>query len=491
MDTFITIVLLIVLLLVLIGFHEAGHFAVAKMCNVYCAEFSLGFGPKLFSFKRKKGETAFTVRLLPLGGYVSMYGEEGELDEDEEELGIPPERSLNGVHKLKKTAILLAGVTMNFLLTFVFCYVYALCFPDYTIIQAPGYDAELTYSEGYLTRTYTSDEEGSLIETPTAVGVLSLEQEETQYFETGEEFAFYAGVVLSNPEEPDEAQIGGYLFDTEVTIGGESYVALFNPTTVTSESNLVDSLTFYKAITVEEAKERSDEYYPGGYGDLADLLTLEDDELLNVGITAYPDFAVDAYELAEGDEVTFHLNTLSRVEYIGEDGSSLYVLDVSTYTKHEITVSVTSDLTLESAGLIIVPTTVWYSFSERWENGTTMWCNLWVNMGAGLYALFTGNISSLSGPIGIGAALGTIAESSGWAYSFFYLGALVSLNLAIINLFPFPGLDGWQLVCTAYEAITKKKISQKVQNIVSYIGLGLLLVLAIYIMASDIVKLLV
>lgn len=61
---------------VLIFAHESGHLLCAKLCGIYVEEFSVGMGPKLFSFK--KGETAYSLRLLPIGGYCKMPGEDGE-----------------------------------------------------------------------------------------------------------------------------------------------------------------------------------------------------------------------------------------------------------------------------------------------------------------------------------------------------------------------------------------------------------------------------
>ena len=79
--TILYILLFIVCLSVLIAIHELGHLAAAKAFKVYCFEYSLGFGPKLFSKKRKNGETAFSVRAIPFGGFVSMYGEDVPLPE--------------------------------------------------------------------------------------------------------------------------------------------------------------------------------------------------------------------------------------------------------------------------------------------------------------------------------------------------------------------------------------------------------------------------
>ena len=68
-----TAVLFIVLLSIIVTIHEFGHFLVAKAFGVYCFEFSIGMGPALFT--RKGKETKFSIRALPIGGYVAMAGE--------------------------------------------------------------------------------------------------------------------------------------------------------------------------------------------------------------------------------------------------------------------------------------------------------------------------------------------------------------------------------------------------------------------------------
>ena len=91
------ILLIIAILGVLVSIHEAGHLSMAKAFNVYCFEYSIGFGPAIIHKKRKKGETYFSVRVLPLGGYVSMYGEPGAVPDGVEEP--PAERSLNSISR--------------------------------------------------------------------------------------------------------------------------------------------------------------------------------------------------------------------------------------------------------------------------------------------------------------------------------------------------------------------------------------------------------
>lgn len=74
-----TVIAFIVIFGVLVFFHEFGHFIFAKRAGILCREFAIGFGPKIFSYQ--PGETLYTIRLLPLGGYVRMAGEDPEMVE--------------------------------------------------------------------------------------------------------------------------------------------------------------------------------------------------------------------------------------------------------------------------------------------------------------------------------------------------------------------------------------------------------------------------
>ena len=96
----------------MIFLHEFGHFIAAKKFGVLVHEFSIGMGPKLFSKKGK--ETVYSLRLLPIGGYVKLEGENSL--EEEKDLNNP--RSFANLHPLKRIIILFAGAFMNVLLGF-------------------------------------------------------------------------------------------------------------------------------------------------------------------------------------------------------------------------------------------------------------------------------------------------------------------------------------------------------------------------------------
>src|SRR5574344_1051051 len=104
-----TLIYFILILGLTVFIHELGHFIFAKRSGVYCYEFSLGMGPKLYSFKRKNDETTYSLRLLPIGGYVQMAGEEVEVDEN-----IPVKRRMQSKTVWQRFKIVVAGALNNF-----------------------------------------------------------------------------------------------------------------------------------------------------------------------------------------------------------------------------------------------------------------------------------------------------------------------------------------------------------------------------------------
>ena len=158
------ILLAILIFGLLIFIHELGHFIAARICGVHVLEFAIGMGPKIFSIKSKKTETVYSIRLFPLGGFVSMLGEngmeavqgdngEGEVDqsilintedtketepaeEAAQETPVEPDpdpRSYSNQSVWKRMFISIAGPFMNVFLGFVFMLVVVFA----TATQAP------------------------------------------------------------------------------------------------------------------------------------------------------------------------------------------------------------------------------------------------------------------------------------------------------------------------------------------------------------------
>ena len=86
-------ILALIVLSVIVLFHEFGHFLLARLNNIAVMEFAVGFGPTILSYKSKKSGTRYSVKLLPFGGFCAMRGESEE-DEASEEAGSDKEKSM-------------------------------------------------------------------------------------------------------------------------------------------------------------------------------------------------------------------------------------------------------------------------------------------------------------------------------------------------------------------------------------------------------------
>ncbi|MGN0435444.1 MAG: M50 family metallopeptidase [Wujia sp.] len=122
------IILIILVFGIIVFFHELGHFLIAKANKISVTEFSIGMGPKLFSFTKK--ETKYSIRLLPIGGYCLMVGEDEESDD---------ENAFGNKSILARALVVAAGPIFNFILAFIFSII---------LIHFTGCDpAELYYVE--------------------------------------------------------------------------------------------------------------------------------------------------------------------------------------------------------------------------------------------------------------------------------------------------------------------------------------------------------
>lgn len=124
-------------------------------------------------------------------------------------------------------------------------------------------------------------------------------------------------------------------------------------------------------------------------------------------------------------------------------------------------------------------------------NGAKTTFNMTTQMYTVIKQLFTGEVSTkeLSGPVGIVYMVNQSASMG--IFYFFYLMAVISLNLAIVNLLPLPALDGGRIVLIGIKKITGKAISDKTEGMINTVGLVLLLTLMVYVTWNDIIKFIV
>ena len=116
-----TLIYMILILGIIVFIHEFGHFLFAKKAGIYVYEFSLGMGPRLLKFNRKNDETEYSLRLLPIGGYVQMAGEEVEVDTN-----IPENMRMQSKSWMQKFLTIIAGIMFNFILSIVVFFIVGL-----------------------------------------------------------------------------------------------------------------------------------------------------------------------------------------------------------------------------------------------------------------------------------------------------------------------------------------------------------------------------
>ncbi len=114
--TIVYILIAILIFGIIILIHELGHFLVAKACKIKVNEFAIGMGPKIVSWG--KGETTYALRLLPIGGFVSMEGEDADS---------PDPRAFNRKKVWQRLLVVLAGAAMNLILGFVILIIVTSC----------------------------------------------------------------------------------------------------------------------------------------------------------------------------------------------------------------------------------------------------------------------------------------------------------------------------------------------------------------------------
>ena len=154
MSTIINILLFILILGILVFVHEFGHFITAKKSGVYIHEFSIGMGPAIKTWKGKDG-IDYSLRALPIGGFVQMAG---EIYEDDDTNKVPKDQFMCNKKWWQRLIILCAGVFNNFLLALLFLFFIALVWGSPSL--EPKIDAVIPNSPVKATQVIEVDENG-------------------------------------------------------------------------------------------------------------------------------------------------------------------------------------------------------------------------------------------------------------------------------------------------------------------------------------------
>lgn len=359
-----SILLFIVILLVLVLVHEAGHFFVAKMAKIRVDEFAFGFPPRLFS--TKKGETTYAFNLLPLGGYVKIYGEDPNEVKSEDAV-----RSFSAQPRHIQAAVVVAGVVMNILLAWVLI--------SATLVLGIAAPAD--------------NDEGFPVEN--------------------------ARLMITEVSDKGPAQISGI-------VGGDYLLSLQDGADNVDATSLEVVSSF---IAPREAKP-----------------------------------IVVTYE-HEGE---VKKATVLPVSGISQKGAAIGIY-------------------MDMIGTLRLPLdqAIWHGAIKTWQYTKLTAVGIWTFLSQAITG--NANFNDVTGPVGIVKAVGT-ASSVGFANILLFT-ALISINLAIINIIPFPALDGGRLFFIGIEALIRRPLSVRMTNYANIGGFAFLMLLMLLVTYHDIVKL--
>ncbi len=517
----------VLLLGILIFIHELGHFVVAKYFDVKCERFSMGFGPTLFS--RTVGETEYVLAALPLGGYVKMLGEiPGEELPDEDR-----DRAFNHKPVYQRIAISLAGPAMNLVLpVFLIAAMLMAGMPTLTskvAAVAPGTAAEVA---GLLAGDRVVGIEGqevwrwadltrALRESRATNVELEVEREaerltllvQRERLPESKKLA-PIGIEPSAPAAifgvPDVASAAGQAGlrtgDRINAINGKPIADRYaaeralasskgrveieairvlgddeETRRVTIASDEAISADALGLIPIDFAVNFVDPASPAKragveIGDIfmrADGVTITSWDQLVEAIRGSGGRSVELTVLRKGEQVDLAIQPIERAVQVGEETETHYAIGIGGGMLRE--------------GGEMREDVVRNPLVAVWR-GTQRTAEIFGMILGGIAQLVTGKVglNTLAGPIGIGEiAADTFSVS--WL-QFFSFMAVISVNLAILNLLPIPILDGGQIVLAAAEGIKGSPLPIRAREIAQTVGLSLILLLMGFAFWNDLAR---
>lgn len=444
--TTIALILIGVLLFELIIFiHEFGHFITAKKSGIKVNEFSLGMGPKIFSFG--KGETKYSLRVFPIGGFCAMEGE------DEES---PEPRAFNNAKVWKRMIVIIAGAVMNIILGFVLMFV--------VVVQQDAYSS--TEVQSFPATSFSSCtglQSGDVIKEINGYGIST--SMDFNYPISTAELKTVDGSTLEIYKE----DCGNNLYNIAVSLVQDKNNKLSD-----EQVSKVNELLSKSTNDIVKAKSKEDAYsiYENYYKEINDACGIKDYKVEKiVEKETRKRYTADILVERNGEEKL--LKNVQFFTYTTKDNSDPQV-SIDFYVKP-------------------IEKTIGSVLSQTFKQTISTCKMIYASLGGLLTGKF--GLKDMSGPIGIASAVTTVASeslSSGFmsaVNSIIYVMMIITVNLGLFNMLPFPALDGGRFVFLIIEAIRGKSVPRKVEAIVNGIGMGLLILLMILITANDIFKL--
>ncbi len=441
----------LIVLGVLVSFHELGHFLAARWVGVKVLKFSLGFGPKLIG--RQIGETEYLVSAVPLGGYVKLFGEE------EIETLTPEEKRRSFAHQTlwARSLIVAAGPGFNFLLAYL---IFAGSLATGTPLFVPTF------------RDLSPDVEAIRPGSPADLAGIKL----------GDRIIRINDKEISTRSELLEAvaRSRGKQMTIEVRRGDQIKTLLVTPsaTKIPNGGKDGEETTLYQ-LGIEETAPVITAVMSGspamaaGFENGDRVLSIEGHAIhtwsqMTKLVRDSPNRPLRV-EVRRGDRV-LTLTVTPAAEKVVVDGKPAEIGKIGISGPGRAVIRASSPLTAIYEGV----------------RATWGWTELTV---VGLYKMITGEISAsnIGGPLTIANISGEAASQG--AFSIVSLIAILSINLGVLNLLPIPILDGGHLAFFALEGILRRPLGERQRELAQQVGLVLLLCIMVFAFWNDIERL--
>lgn len=448
----VSVVAFVVLVGVMVVVHEFGHFAVAKLCGVRVESFSVGFGPRLFGVKY--GDTDYKVCLLPLGGYVKMTGETpdqlsvGDEAPDKADLANDP-GAFTSHPRWQRMLIGVAGPFANFILAFVLMFFYY-----GWINEVPKYEVKTTTVEWVVPDSPAAQagiKPGDVIQHFDTVNNPDWDQ-------VNQRAALNQGQTIPVTVERDGHRLPLWLH-VPAPVRGEDFdisdvgtIPEFVPNPIGVENviagmpaaqaglragDLIQTVDGYPFHTVQALLA----YMQAGEGKPISLIVTRN------GVVQ-PPIVVHPVKLdSSGWKLGFNQVPIPF-------GPSPLPVKGAVHKSEKFCIE-NSSLIVEVLGRI---------FTHKVS------------------------ISQLSGPVGIARMAGDAAESRGW-FPKLGLASAISLNLGIINLLPFPILDGGLILLLMIESVIRRDIEVNVKERIYQAAFVVIIAFFAFVIFNDVTKL--
>lgn len=444
-----TVVSFIVVIGILILIHELGHFIVARLTGVGVERFSIGFGPVLLRWRGK--ETEYCLSVVPMGGYVKMVGEENPL-EGGSSLASDPAKAFATKPLWARFLIVFAGPGMNFVLAAV---IFAVVFAT---VGRPVWPAAVgRVAEGGAAA---------------AAGLKS-----------GDVVLQVDGRPVRNWEDLDRfvAASDGRSLQITARRGGSEQTATLTPRrSVTRDPIFKEAREVWDIGAGPQLTPQIGAVTPDSPAARA-AIEPGDAVLAVAGEPVFtPEDLMQAIQKRPGQ--TFDLTV--------ERGGRRETLSVTAERKADKSAT-GEDIQVGRIGVSIVTRTVTYEpyspLAAAWYGGVRTW-DMTVVTVKGLWKIVSRQIdsSNIGGPIQIASEAGRQAKEGLGSLALFT--AIISVNLAVLNLLPVPMLDGGHLLFFVIEAVLGRPLSLRKREAAQQLGFVLLILLMVYALYNDLVR---